>query len=146
MSRHRMIPIQLAELIAAHGSGPEKLHYWVTAIIDGAFGDAPTPGDPAEWRAGVAIGRRCLGSLFRAQYLDATQEWRDAGEYVASCGDRAVTLQRVRVPETFCPAAIDRADKLKVSRETWDAGERCFFPGRAGIPLVLQPTPKDQTA
>lgn len=143
MSRHRMISIQLSELIAAHGSGPDKLHYWVTAIIDGAFGDAPTDSDSPEWRAGVAIGRRCLGSLFGASYKDASHEWQDAGEYVASCGDKTVTLQRVRVPASFCPGVIDKADTIKVKRDLWDSGERCFFPGRAGIPLLLEPTPKD---
>ncbi len=133
----RTIPIYLDELIAAHRTSPDNLHHWVTAIIDGAYGDCPTDGDSSTWKAGNAIGRRSLGCLFRAQYMDHALEWQDAGEYVASIGPKIVELKRVRVPESFCPGAIDKADQIKVPRDLWDSGARCFYPGRAGIPLML---------
>ena len=141
IASRRSIPIHLDELIAAHRTGPDSLHHWVTAIIDGAYGDCPTDGDSDTWKAGNAIGRRSLGCLFRAQYKDHAHEWQDAGEYVASIGLKIVELKRVRVPESFCPGAIDKADQIKVPRDLWDSGARCFYPGRAGIPLMLSAQP-----
>lgn len=65
------------------------------------------------------------------------EAWMDAGDYSLALTPKFATLTRTRKPESYLPGAIDRANKIKMIRENWDAGKRRVWPSMAGIPLVL---------
>ena len=65
------------------------------------------------------------------------EAWMDAGDYSLALTPKFATLTRTRKPESYLPGAIDRANKIKMIRENWDAGKRRVWPSMAGIPLVF---------
>lgn len=69
-------------------------------------------------------------------YLRHDLEWDFAGKWYVKISPKTVTLTRVGDTPAFLPGCLDRKT-MRMPRPAWDSGERCLYPDRDGIPIML---------